>query len=182
MKKKDYATNFSNPMLLSAIYFGLLSVVGTILINALLSILDVQQIVPLYKAILWGMIVASCTGACFGKQIISCKAPYKLKTFLIGFLMVLATLPIFTLGILLLMQGEHSVIFDLHDWPDFIATFFSILGYSYALFGFPLAIASGLAAMYLRSILVYNVMDTHLTENEKKNPGRRRKLAEKTPS
>lgn len=160
MKKQDEVFAFSNPRLLSAIYFGLLSVVGTMLINALLSILNIDNGAPLFKAVLWGMFVASCTGAIFGRHIIYCKKPYQIKTFLIGFFMVLISLPVFDFGILLLMQQTKDSLYSISNWHEFVHVFMLIFGYSYVLFGFVLAIGSGLAAMYLRGRLVYDILHT----------------------
>ena len=50
------------------------------------------------------MIVASCTGAIFGERIIHCPKPYKVKTFFIGFFMVIASLPVFDLGFVFIYE------------------------------------------------------------------------------
>ncbi|MFT4058091.1 MAG: hypothetical protein QM652_00925 [Legionella sp.] len=160
MKKHDPALYFSNPRLLGAIYFGLLSVVGTILIDALLTFLGIKEIIPLYQAILIGMIVASATGALCSKQIIYCPKPFKFKTFWIGFTMVLASLPFFALGLVLGMSEEGSLLFSITNFKELAYTYVVILAYSYVLFGFLLAIAAGIAAVYLRGWLVYDILHT----------------------
>jgi hypothetical protein len=160
MKRQDPALYFSNPRLLCAIYFGVLSVVGTILIDALLTLLGIEEIVPLYQAILIGMIVASATGALFGRQIIQCPRPFRLKTFWIGFTMVLASLPFFALGLVLCMSEEGSTLFSITNFKDLAYTYVMVLAYSYVIFGFFLAIASGIAAVYLRGWLVYDILHT----------------------
>lgn len=73
MNTQDPALSISNPRLLSAIYFGLLSVVGTILINAFLTSIGIEEIIPVYQSVILGMVVASCTGAIFGEAIVHCK-------------------------------------------------------------------------------------------------------------
>lgn len=160
MKKSDPALTFSNPRLVAAIYYGLLSVVGTILINAFLTILGIQEIIPLFQAILIGMVVASATGALFGERIIHCPKPYMLKTFLTGFMMVIASLPFFALGLTFFMTAPDSHLFSINNVRDFFYAFMVILAYSYVLFGFLLAIGSGLASMYLRGHLVYDILHT----------------------
>ncbi len=160
MDKRDPAQTFSNPRLLSAIYFGLLSVVGTILINAFLTLLGIKEIIPLFQAILLGMIVASATGALFGERIVHCPKPYKLTTFWMGFIMVLVSLPLFDLGILYFLTEDSSQLLPHTTLKDLIMSYLTILGYSYVLFGFLLAAASGVAAMYLRGQLVYDILYT----------------------
>lgn len=161
MKAKDPAVTFSNPRLLSAIYFGILSVVATLLINAFLNILGLAQDAPLFQSVLWGMIIASITGAIFGKYIVQCPEPYRLKTFLTGFFMVLLSLPFFVLGVAMLMRSSDTSLWQLTTWHNFYFVFIIMLGYSYLLFGFLLAIAAGLAAMYLRGSFVGHVLHTN---------------------
>lgn len=160
MKRLDSALLFSNPRLLGAIYYGLLSVVGTILINAFLTILGIEEVVPLYQAILLGMVIASATGALCGKSIIHCPKPFMLKTFLIGFTMVLASLPFFALGLILCMDESGTTLFTLTNAQDLVHAYFVVLTYSYVLFGIVLAIAAGFASIYLRGWLVYDILHT----------------------
>ncbi|MFJ1268315.1 hypothetical protein ACD661_07085 [Legionella lytica] len=165
MKTHDQALYFSHPRLLGAIYFGLLSVVGTILIDAFLSLIGIEDYVPLFEAIIVGMIVASATGALFGKQIIHCPKPYMAKTFVIGFLMVLVSLPFFALGLLFFMDKGSAALFSVSSFKNLAYSYLVILAYSYILFGFLLAIAAGGAAMYLRGWLVYDVLHTDKRKN-----------------
>lgn len=161
MKKQDPALTFSNPRLLAAIYFGLLSVVGTILINAFLTSIGVEEIIPVFEAVLLGMLVAAITGAVFGESIVHCKKPYKAKTFWLGFTMVIASLPFFALGLVVLMHEENAQLYAVATLRDMIFFYLVVLAYSYILFGIVLAIASGLAAMYLRGQLVYDILHTY---------------------
>lgn len=160
MNKQDPALDFPNPRLLAAVYYGLLSVVGTILIDALLTTIGVEELVPLFVAIILGMIVASITGAIFGKNIIHCPQPYKLKTFFLGFIMVLLSLPFFDLGLLLFMDTAENQALKVTNFHDFISAYLVVLGYSYILFGFLLAIASGLASIYLRGQFIHQILHT----------------------
>ncbi|WP_454784338.1 hypothetical protein [Legionella sp. WA2024007413] len=167
MKKQDPALEFSNPRLLASVYYGLLSVVGTILINAFLTTIGYVELVPLFKAVILGMIVASITGAIFGERIIHCPEPYKLKTFMLGFIMVLLSLPFFDLGILLFMDTTENQALRVNSFSDFLYAYCVILAYSYILFGFLLAIASGLASIYLRGRFVQHVLYTDKRESHR---------------
>lgn len=166
MKNQDPALDCPNPRLISAIYFGLLSVVGTILINAMLTSLGVKQIIPIFEAVILGMVVASCTGALMGERIIHCPKPYKAKTFLIGFTMVIASLPIFDLGLLLFMIKEQSDLLPIAQVYNMIHFYLFILAYSYIIFGILLAIGSGFAALFLRGQLVYDILTTYLPQEK----------------
>lgn len=161
MKSRDPALAFSNPRLLGAVYFGLLSVAATVLINAFLTSFGVVEIIPLFQAVLLGMVVASATGAIFGERIVHCKKPYKMKTFGLGFLMVVASLPVFDLGLLFFMKESNNAMFAFMQLHNLLYTYLFILIYSYFLFGFLLAIAAGFAAMYLRGQIVYDILHTH---------------------
>lgn len=160
MNKQDPALDFPNPRLLATVYYGLLSVVGTILINAFLTTIGIKELVPLFQAIILGMVVASITGALFGKSIVHCPRPYKLKTFFLGFIMVLLSLPFFDLGLLLFMDTSENQALKVINFHDFVSAYLIVLGYSYILFGFLLAIASGLASIYLRRHFVYQILRT----------------------
>lgn len=160
MKKQDPALIFSNPRLLAAVYYGLLSVVGTILINAFLTTIGIAEIVPLFQAIILGMVVASITGALFGERIIHCPRPYKSKTFWTGFTMVILSLPFFDLGLVLFMDVSEKYLLKITNFQDLVSAYFLVLGYSYILFGILLAIASGFASMYLRGKLLYHILNT----------------------
>jgi hypothetical protein len=160
MRTIDPALHFSNPRLLGAIYFGLLSVVGTVLINAFLTIIGIEEIVPLFKAVILGMVIASAMGALFGKHIIYCPKPYMLKTFELGFTMVIASLPIFALGLLFFMDKTSPWLLSIGSTQNMIYTYLVILAYSYILFGILLAIACGFASIYLRRWMVYDILHT----------------------
>lgn len=165
MKKHDLALTCPNPRIISAIYFGLLSVVGTILIDAFLTTLGVKERVPLFFAIILGMIVSSIAGGLMGDRLIHSITPYKLKAFMIGFLMVILSLPFFALGLFLMMkQGETTTISTTPTSQLYY--YFYVLLHSYLYFGILLAIGSGFAAMYLRGSLVYDILSTYQSKNK----------------
>lgn len=161
MKEQDPALLCPNPRLISAIYFGLLSVVGTILINAILTSIGIEERVPVFKAIILGMIISSATGALFGERLIHCPVPYRLKSFLTGFIMVIASLPFFALGLMLFMDHENSNLLSIYQTHNMVYFYLYVLAYSYILFGIELAVCAGFAAMYLRGQLVYDILATY---------------------
>ena len=75
--------------------------------------------------------------------------------------MVIASLPLFDLGLLMFMAVEHTAPIPLDQLQAVLYFYVTILAYSYVLFGVALAIASGLAAMYLRGQLVYDILHTY---------------------
>lgn len=166
MTNQDPALTCPNPRLISAIYFGLLSVVGTVLIDALLISLGIKEIIPVFAAVILGMVVASCTGALMGERIIHCPKPYKARTFLIGFSMVIGSLPIFALGLVFFMLKENSSLLPIAQIQNMVYFYLYVLAYSYILFGIVLAIGAGLAAVFLRGQLVYDILSTY-QPNEK---------------
>ncbi|WED42160.1 hypothetical protein [Legionella cardiaca] len=149
MSHEDKALTISNPRLLAAIYFALLAVIVTCIIDVILHLLGAGPFLPLFKAIFLAVVIASCFGAIFGKLIIHSKKPYRRKAFLYGFLMVIVALPFYNVGLLLLKDNNFQQIF---------ANFLFTLFYSFILAGLWLAIAAGFAAMYLRGHLVYDIL------------------------
>ncbi|CAM2974618.1 hypothetical protein [Legionella worsleiensis] len=166
MTKKDPALDCPNPRLISAVYFGLLSVVGTVLTNAFLTSMGVKEAIPLFQAVILGMFVSACTGAIMGERIIHCPKPYKTKTFFIGFTMVIASLPVFDLGLFLFMIVERSELLPVAQLDKMIEFYLFILAYTYISFGVLLAICSGVAAMFLRGQLVYDILSTYLPKKK----------------
>ncbi|CEK09975.1 hypothetical protein [Legionella hackeliae] len=157
MSHEDTALSISNPRLLAAVYFALLAVIATCIIDSFLYFMGVEQFLPLFKAVLLAVVVAGCFGALFGKRIIHSKKPYRRKAFLFGFLMVLAALPFYVLGFLFL--SEEYARWALTDTlSQQLLSYLFTLFYSFIIAGLWLAIAAGFAAMYLRGHLVYDIL------------------------
>ncbi|ARG98050.1 hypothetical protein [Legionella micdadei] len=167
MKKNDEALSITNPRLLSAVYFGLLSIVATIIFDVIFYAVGVEQILPTFQAILLAVVLASCFGALFGERIIYSQQPYRRKAFLWGFMMVLAALPIYALIFFYLFKEHHPHAFAELSFSNLFVTYLFILLYSFLVAGFWLAIAAGLAAMYLRGHLVYDILHS---KSEKLKP------------
>ncbi|AHE67812.1 hypothetical protein [Legionella oakridgensis] len=160
MDKQDEALTISNPRMLSAIYFSLLAIIATIAIDTIFYAMGVEQLLPIFKAIVLAVIIAACFGALFGKRIVYSKAPYKKHAFWWAFLMVMAALPIYTLGFLFFLHQHHADLFTGASFQDVLYMYFIVLIYSFILVGFWLALIAGLAAVYLRSYLVYYLLQS----------------------
>lgn len=156
--KKDAALGISNPRLLSAGYFVLLAIIATVILDLIMFSVGIEKILPAFEAILLAVIVAGCFGALFAKKIIYCTKPYRRKAFFWGFLMALAALPVYDLFFFFLFRGHHPHAFEGSGFNNAIVTYFLILLYSFLFVGFWLAIAAGLAAIYLRRHLVYDIL------------------------
>ncbi|KTD66149.1 hypothetical protein [Legionella spiritensis] len=164
----DEALNISNPRLLSAVFFALLAVIATIVIDTVLYLIGIDQYIPVFKALFLGVIVAGCFGALFGYRIIHTKRPYRWKVFLCGFVMVLAALPFYDLGFLYILSGYKTDLFANLAFSQIIIMYLFVLLYSFIIAGFWLAIAAGFAAIYLRGRLVYDILHT---DTEEETPG-----------
>jgi hypothetical protein len=167
MRKNDEALSISNPRLLSAVYFGLLSIVATVIFDAIFYAFGVTQILPAFQAILLAVIMASCFGALFGQRIIRTQKPYRRRAFLWGFVMVLAALPIYALIFFYLFKTHHPYAFADLGFNNLFVTYLFVLVYCFLVAGLWLSIAGGLAAMYLRGHLVYDILHS---KHEKLKP------------
>lgn len=168
MKPQDEALTISNPRLLSAVYFSLLAVIATIFIDTVLYLLGVEQLLPIAQAIFLSVIVAAVFGALFGKRIVHSEAPYAKHVFFWAVLMVITAIPVYTAGFVYLMEENHSTLFINASLSQFIYIYLFILLYSFILAGLWLAIVAGVAAIYLRSYLVYYILQS--LNQRKKGP------------
>jgi len=107
MSKKDLAMQITNARLISCVYFALLAVVATIIIDTFLYILGVDELIPTFWAVILATIIAAIFGALFGEKIIHVEKKYLSNSFKWGFLMVLAALPVYDLGFFFLIQHHH---------------------------------------------------------------------------
>ena len=168
MNELDEALTLSNTRLLSAVYFSLLAIIATLTIDLLLYVLGVEQMIPTFKAITWAVIVAACFGALFGERIVHSTPPTNRHAFLWAFLMVIVALPFYSVGFLYLIKEYHGELFTNVTVASMLYLYVFVLIYSFILAGFWLAIVAGIAAMYLRSHLVYYIL--HGLSNDRKSP------------
>lgn len=158
--QQDEALKISNPRLLTAVYFSLLAIVMTILLDVIFYALGVEQILPIYKAIFLAVIIAACFGALFGRRIILSEKPYTKHAFLWAFVMVITALPVYNLGLLYLLKENHASLFANATIEHLVYLYLFVLLYSFILAGIWLAIIAGLAAIYLRKHVVYYILQS----------------------
>lgn len=159
-QKKDEALDISNPRMLSAIYFSLLAIIATILLDTVFYTLGVEQLLPIFKSIILAVVIAAGFGALFGKRIIYSQKPYKNKAFWWAFLMVISALPVYTLGFMLFLHHHHPDLFHGAAMLSIISMYFIVLLYGFLLAGFWFALIAGVAAIYLRGHLVYHLLNS----------------------
>lgn len=173
MPRKDEALALPNARLLSAVYFGLLAIIATIIIDTSLYLMGIGELIPTFKAVLLATAIAVGFGALFGEKIIHCRKPYRVTAFKWGFLMVLIALPVYDLFFLWMMHGHHPETFRGASITEWMGIYLIMLAYSFVLVGFWLALIAGIAAIYLRGHLVYDIM--HSDKNEEVLMSRRKK-------
>lgn len=105
---EEEALTLSNPRLLSAIYFSLLAIIATIILDTVIYALGVEQLLPVFQGILLAVIIAAIFGALFGEKIVHSKKPYRMRVFWLAFFMVLVALPVYDLGFLFLFKYHHE--------------------------------------------------------------------------
>lgn len=160
LKKCDEALKISSPRLLSAIYFGLLSIIFAIVMVNVLDFLGLQRILPLSYAIVLGGTIAAIFGALFGEKIILTQEPYAKLAFWWAFLMMMLAIPVYCLGAVIYLVLTHSVFMVDASILQVTHVYLAVLFYTYMMSGLWLAIFSGLAAIYLRGYLVYYIMSS----------------------
>ena len=143
-----------NPRIISAVYFALLAVIATFLIDILLMSAGVIELLPIFQSVILATIIAALFGALYGNLIINTPSPYKMKVFFWGFLMVISALPFYALGLLYLLSFYHTELYQGSSLSHYLSLYGFILLYSFILVGFWLAIAAGFASIFLRSNLI----------------------------
>ncbi|ASQ46658.1 hypothetical protein [Legionella clemsonensis] len=154
---QDTALSISNPRLLAGVYFALLAVIATCIVDGFLYFVGAEQFLPLFKATLLAVVIAGCFGAIFGRRIVYSQKPYRRKAFIYGFLMVLVALPFYVLGFLYLSE-DYTRWIRTETLSQQILNYLFTLFYSFIFAGLWLAIAAGFAAMYLRGHVVYDIL------------------------
>jgi hypothetical protein len=158
--KFDRALKIQNARILCGIYFGLLSVVFTLTLDAALYFLGFNQLIPLFAGTLLAMCIATTFGILFGKKIIYSPYPFKKRVFFLGFLKTLCALPFYDLGFVWFYLEAHPDFWQTLSWSSFLPFYGKVIYFSIILVGIWLAVLSGLAALYLRSVLVYYIYDS----------------------
>ena len=158
MQAQDDALSISNPRLIAAIYFTVLTVMFTLAIDAFLYAYGINEYIPLHQMTLLGVIIAACIGALFGKKIVHAPQPHLRNAFLWGFLMTLTAMIFYDIGFLGLLSLNVPTAFAMNSLITALHLYLLILFYSFILVGWWLGIIFGLTAMYLRGSLVYYIL------------------------
>jgi len=157
---KDPALSLSNPRLLSAAYFGLLSIVATFLIEGYLTLFGVVKFLPMFKSMLLAFTLAAVFGALFGKKILYCERDKIKYAFFWGAVMTLCAIPFHAVGLLYFLQSYHPAMLGTStNFMHYVDLYFFTLAYSFILAGFWLSLAAGFAAILLRKYLVYSIIE-----------------------
>jgi hypothetical protein len=158
--RSDRALKIDNARILTGVYYGLLAVVFTLTLDATIYVLGFEQFIPLFEGTLLAMFIASVFGLLFGEKIVHAKYPYMKKAFYWGLVKTLCALPFYCLGFLAFYLTHNADLASSMSWGSVIMFYLKIVAESYLLIGFWLAILSGLAAVYLRSKIVYYIYDS----------------------
>ncbi len=159
-ERSDRALNVENARILCGAYYGLLAVVFTLSLDAIIYFLGYKQLIPLFAGTLLAMTIASVFGYIFGEKIIHTKAPYLKKVFLYGWSMTLSALPFYCIGLVWFYLSGHPEHLHSLDFLGLLKLYVETVGQAILLVGSWLSIFSGLAALYLRSYLVYYIYDS----------------------
>ena len=152
--------NSQNARILTAVYFGLLAVVFTLLLDATLYVLGIPELIPLFEGTLLAMFVASVFAYFFGDKIINAPKPFATQVFVAGFMMTISALPFYILGFTFFYLFNHPDFIMHITMLAFLKAYTFILLYGFILIGVWLAVIAGLAALYLRSRISYYVVDS----------------------
>lgn len=158
--KKDRALKIKNARMLCGVYYALLSVVFTLSLDATLYALGIKQMIPLFAGTLVAMLIALIFGLIFGEKIVHASQPYKLKSFLWGVIKTFCALPFYDLGFMAFYLHANPGLLASLSWFGLLGLYAKIIILSLILIGIWLAILSGIAALYLRSYLVYYIYDS----------------------
>jgi len=159
MDTREQATSLSNPRTIAAVYFAILAVVATLVIDLILYELGVVQILPLAQGLLLSILVAGFFGALFGKKIACSISPSHWHSFIWGALMAIVTLVFYMFGFILLMYINQPEKFSDTSVLHFMESYLISLAYAFFLAGIWLVILTGIAAVYLRSKLIHYITE-----------------------
>jgi hypothetical protein len=159
-ERSDRALNVENARILCGAYYGLLAVVFTLSLDAIILFLGYKQLIPLFAGTLLAMSIASVFGYVFGEKIIHTKFPYLKKVFFYGWIMTYSALPFYCVGLVWFYLSAHSEVMHSLNLLGFLKLYAETVGHAVLLVGSWLSLFSGLAALYLRSYLVYYVYDS----------------------
>lgn len=158
MNHQDEAVSLSNPRIIAAVYFGVLSVMFTLAFDAILYAFGINQFLPLYQATILADIIAVSFGALFAEKIVHSQGAYLKKSFFWAVLMTITAIPIYDVGLFCLLALNNPGALINIGFKGFLGFYLAILAYSFILCGWWLALVAGFAAMYLRGCIIYYIL------------------------
>lgn len=161
MKSEDKAFRVVHVRIISAVYFALLAGIATVLIDSFLTSLGMEEVIPIIQNVPLALGVAAVFGALYGEKIMHAKAPYKLHVFLWGFLMTLSALPIYNAFLIYFVRYDNLPLFANAKFIHYFYLYWASLAYLFIVAGFWIALMAGLAAIFLRSQVVYDIDYSH---------------------
>lgn len=141
----------SQSIKISITYYAFLSILASIGVQLLSAWVGMSELLPFFKSLFLGVLIAIPFGSYFGHKIIHLEPPYKLKAFGLGVLLFICALPFYDLGLLYLLQDTHPSLYaGGTDLKHLSILYCFIVIYSFIFSGLWLALLSGFAAIYLR--------------------------------
>ena len=135
----------------SAIYFVLISIPITVIIQFLLYQANMSGLLSVAVSLLLSVLLAYALGWSFGKVILDTTAPYKLKCFLLGILYCLCFVFIYDVFLVFLLDYKDFTINNQQPGiSSYLVAYLYILIYSLITVASWLSILMGLATVYLR--------------------------------
>ena len=159
-ERSDRALKVENARILCGAYYGLLAVVFTLSLDAIIFYLGYKQLIPLFAGTLLAMTIASVFGYLFGERIIHTHIPFLKKVFFYGWVMTLSALPFYCVGLVWFYVSGHPELAPNLTILSLLKLYIQTVIHAIVLVGSWLSILSGLAALYLRSYLVYYIYDS----------------------
>ncbi len=160
MKKTDDALIISNPRLLCAIYFGIISFAYMIIALNILIAQGLVLRIPFAHALVLCGCINALFGALFGEKILLHPRPCALATCFWAYLMILLATPFCTIGVLFSLEINQAPSILGLNAQGLVNFYLSLLVHHYVLGGFGLGFLAGFAALYLRGSLVYNLINS----------------------
>lgn len=161
MQNQNEHLTLPNPRLVSAIFFGVLSIIFTFILHVIIHYgMGFEQMIPLYEGILCAVFIAAFFGALFGKRIFQTTSPIFLRAFLWAYLMILVALPFYDIGFVYFFMQTHPELFLQTTIAQIFNFYLFVLFYSIVLIGIWLGLLAGLSAIYLRGPLARYILQS----------------------
>lgn len=152
------SVNLQRFKILSAAYFGLLAVIAAIIIDTFLYIIGIAEILPIFESLILSAIFAAVFGALFAKNILETSSSNTWKIFGWGVLMTLIGIPLYVAGLIIMLYFDQPEAFISDALIKLANVYLVALVNLFVFLGWWLAILAGMAAVYLRKHLLYDIL------------------------